>query len=305
MPAMRKSKLPDAGSHSGSPISVLVADVSGERRFVYWAFVVSFVCHLAVFGALLFTQKYKPRDPDRTSVINVSLVSTPVKAVSAAPAAKQTADAPKVKTPRKRETPKRTVAVEAKPAAKEPVVSTSGKPKVSLKKKTFKPSKVKKSALEDIEKKVEKTSSERITSALDRIKAKVEEQEVEKRSTAEEAPTQESEDAAGGEGGQDAGRVGELIDLYRVEIAMQIEKHWAFSEGLAGGARDLEALLVFKVMPNGEIRDLFWDKRSGNAHLDESAYRAIMKANPVDPHPPGIIRPYVEMGLRFTPEGLR
>ena len=64
-------------------------------------------------------------------------------------------------------------------------------------------------------------------------------------------------------------------------------------------------MLVFKVMPNGEIRDVFFTDRSGNNNFDESAYRAIMKSNPVDPHPPGIIRPYVQMGLRFTPEGIK
>ena len=58
-------------------------------------------------------------------------------------------------------------------------------------------------------------------------------------------------------------------------------------------------------MPNGEIKDLFFTDRSGNSHFDESAYRAVMKSNPVDPHPAGLIRPYVQMGLRFTPEGVK
>ena len=184
------------------------------------------------------------------------------------------------------------------------MVSTSGKPKVSLKKKTFKASKVKKSALLDIEKKVEKTSSDQFEKALDSLKTKVEAQEVEKRLKTEELPVQSSTDAEGKGTGQ-GGRIGELIDMYRVEIAYQIQKHWAFPEQLASGRSDLQTLLVFKVMPNGEIRDLFFTDRSGNTHFDESAYRAVMKSNPVDPHPAGIIRPYVQMGLRFTPEGVK
>ena len=138
----------------------------------------------------------------------------------------------------------------------------------------------------------------------DQLKAKVEEQEVEKRLETEEAPAQPSA-GAGSEGAGKGGRIGELIDIYRVEIAYQIQKNWAFPEQLAGGRNDLQTLLVFKVMPNGEIRDLFFTDRSGNTHLDESAFRAIMKTNPVDPHPSGIIRPYVQMGLRFTPEGIK
>ena len=63
--------------------------------------------------------------------------------------------------------------------------------------------------------------------------------------------------------------------------------------------------LTFKVMPNGEIRDVTFMDRSGNKYLDESGYRAIMKSNPVKPHPDGIVRAYVLMGVRFTPEGMQ
>jgi len=279
-------------------------EMAGENRFVYWAFGLSFIFHLIFFGTFLVTQKHKPGRIPKTSVINVSLVATPQKAAGSKTAAKKAVTAPKTKTSKKKETQKKTVKVASKPVKKVPEVSTSGKPKVSLKKKTFKASKVKKSALKDIEKKVEKTSSERITSALDRLKSRVEEQEVEKRLETEDAPAQ-SAAGTGSEGTGQGGRVGELIDIYRVEIAYQIQKNWAFPEQLAGGKSDLQTLLVFKVMPNGEISDLFFTDRSGNTHLDESAFRAIMKTNPVDPHPSGIIRPYVQMGLRFTPEGIK
>jgi colicin import membrane protein len=59
------------------------------------------------------------------------------------------------------------------------------------------------------------------------------------------------------------------------------------------------------VMPDGEIRDIWFDKRSGNAYLDESARRAIMKSNPVIPHPEGLSKPFITVGMRFTPEGLK
>jgi colicin import membrane protein len=97
----------------------------------------------------------------------------------------------------------------------------------------------------------------------------------------------------------------EIIDIYRVEIAYQVQRNWAFPDQLAGGRSDLQTLLVFKVMPNGEIKDLFFTDRSGNSHFDESAYRAVMKADPVEPHPKSVSRPYVQMGLRFTPEGIQ
>jgi colicin import membrane protein len=93
--------------------------------------------------------------------------------------------------------------------------------------------------------------------------------------------------------------------LYRIEIAYQIQKNWAFNDQLAGDDQSLMAAIVFKVMPDGEIRDVFFTDHSGNAYLDESAYKAIIKSNPVDRHPQGLVRPYVEIGIRFTPQGIR
>ena len=72
----------------------------------------------------------------------------------------------------------------------------------------------------------------------------------------------------------------ELIDIYRMEIAWRVQKNWAFPESLAGSKKDLVVELAFTVLPNGEIRDVWFDKRSGNQYLDDSAKRAVLKANP-------------------------
>jgi colicin import membrane protein len=99
-------------------------------------------------------------------------------------------------------------------------------------------------------------------------------------------------------------RVLKLLDIYRIEIARQIQKNWAFSEQLAGGGKDLEALVAIKIMPNGEIKDIWFDKRSGNRYLDETVEKAIRKSNPLPPLPKGYLRPFFEAGFRFTPEGI-
>ena len=92
--------------------------------------------------------------------------------------------------------------------------------------------------------------------------------------------------------------------VYRVKIACQIQKNWAFSESLAGGQSDLKAELAFKVMPDGKISDVWFDTRSGNAYFDESAYKAIMKSNPVSPHPEGLNMQFVTVGIRFNLHGI-
>ncbi|MEJ5359671.1 MAG: energy transducer TonB, partial [Desulfobacterales bacterium] len=95
------------------------------------------------------------------------------------------------------------------------------------------------------------------------------------------------------------------VDIYRAAIAAQIERNWAFSPQLAGGNRNLRVGLVFKVLPNGEITDIRFTERSNNAYLDDSAYKAILKSNPVPPHPPSVREPFVLVAIRFTPEGIR
>ncbi len=97
----------------------------------------------------------------------------------------------------------------------------------------------------------------------------------------------------------------DVIEIYRVETAYKIQKNWAFSEQLNNKERTLQNALTFKVMPSGEIRDLFFNDRSGNVQFDDSAYGAVINASPVDPHPEAINRPYVQMVLRFVPEGIK
>jgi colicin import membrane protein len=194
--------------------------------------------------------------------------------------------------------PKKTVALTPAPV--------KIKPKKSLKKETQDRQKMIDQAVTKVKKKVEKSETDSVSQALDRLKKKVEQTEssgVQAGSTGQDAAgAGGGVPGATGSGGQ---RRLELIDLYKIEVAFQVERNWAFSQQLAGDGQALQVSLVFKVTPGGEITDIRFTERSGNSYLDESAYRAIVKANPVPPHPAGIRTPYVTMGVRFTPEGIR
>jgi colicin import membrane protein len=235
------------------------------------------------------------------AVINVSMVTLP-KEESA---------------PRTREKPKTEKSTVSKPQeprdqistapAKAPSVSKKKPlPKKSLKKKTFKAAEVVKNAISRIEKDVEKESPPPLEDALDRLRKEVGKTEVLDRIKQKVGEGKDSR-KPGIPGGSNASskKVLEIIDIYRVEIAYKVQKNWAFSGQLAGDSDHLQASLVFKVMPNGEIKDIFFTDRSGNRYLDESAYKAIVKSNPIDPHPAGISKPFINVGLRFTPEGVR
>jgi colicin import membrane protein len=268
-----------------------------ENRLVMIAFTISLICHCVIFSLLVYAQTHKPKRRPAPIIMNVSLVSLPEYTGPSKSVAKPSASGQKKAS-------KKSVTVKIKPAAKPSTAPKTIKKKISLKKKTFKSEKVKNSTLKKLEKKIESSTSDRIAKAIDEIKAKVDKEK-------DRAPSKEREikvpESKGLEGGSavSGGKLAEIVDIYRVEVAYKVQQNWAFPEQLADGRSDLQTLLVFKVMPNGEIKDLFFTDRSGNSHFDESAFRAVMKSDPVDPHPRSVSEPYVQMGLRFTPEGIQ
>ena len=280
---------------SGSP--ALLTSHSTEQKLVKLAFTVSLICHVVLFSVLIYAQTYRPKQRPAPEVMNVSLVSMPEYVVPSQPAKAATVSSPSSK-------PAEPAAVKKKTAVLKKKTPKAVKKKTSLKKKTFRSEEVKKSTLKKLEKKVETSASDRISKAIDQLKAKVGSAKPDK-PTPPKASRKAVTGTPGGTGQVSGGKLAEIIDIYRVEIAYQVQRNWAFPDQLADGRSDLQTLLVFKVMPNGEIKDLFFTDRSGNSHFDESAFRAVMKANPVDPHPKSVSRPYVQMGLRFTPEGIQ
>ena len=157
-----------------------------------------------------------------------------------------------------------------------------------------------KNAITKIEKKVEESRPDEIKKAIARM-----EDRVKKTETTDHKKYQDVK-GSGIPGGSGAGskKVLELINIYYAEIQYQIQKNWAFSEQLAGGRKDLEADVAIKIMPNGEIKDIWFDTRSGNSYFDEAAEKAIKKSNPLPPLPKAYLRPFLEVGFHFEPEGI-
>ena len=274
-------------------------------RAFFLTFALSTFCHVIFFAILIFTPG---RNADRRfmpAVITVSMVSLPGE--EAAPReGHQARQQPKTEKVTVSETPKSKKQLAPVSSKTVSVSPKKPSPKKSLKKKTFKPSKIVKDAISRIEKTVEEESPTPLQAALDRLRNAVdktdERDRLKKKAGAGDVKGVPGIQAGNGISGK---KVLELIDIYRVEIAYKVQKNWAFSGQLAGASGDLQASLVFKVMPSGEIKEIFFTDRSGNRYLDESAYKAVVKSNPVDPHPAGISKSFIEVGLRFTPEGVR
>ena len=197
--------------------------------------------------------------------------------------------------------PAEPVPIKLAPEKKEtppPEPPSSPKIKTSMKKKTFKPDRVREQALAQIKKQVEGPRSNPTAAAIDRLKEKDTLSEALaglKRKVSQGPP------GRGGKGGQ---ATADLIQIYRIQVAFEVQRNWAFSEQLAGLESNLITLILFKVLPDGTIKDVTFTDRSGNSYLDESAERAVWKSNPVSPHPPGISKSSIMVGLRFTPQGV-
>jgi colicin import membrane protein len=107
---------------------------------------------------------------------------------------------------------------------------------------------------------------------------------------------------AGPPGGADGAQVGLARRLYYTEIWNAIRRQWALPEFLK--AQKLETVLVIVVRRDGKVLDLRVEKSSGNDIYDESARRAVRKAEPLPPFPAIYSPGQEEIGLRFRPEDL-
>jgi colicin import membrane protein len=275
--------------------------VKSGTVYLYVAF--SGACHLILLAMLVLLPQLAPAKRYTPSVVSVSLVSLPAKEQPAAPAAPAApAQKPVVKTaiPQKPQPAK-------EKSAKKPVVTTSKKKiKRSLKYMTLKRSEVVKSAVSRLEEQVQDAQHPSLEETLERLKQEVEKTDTRPRLKSE-AIGDKPYPGSGGIAGRELSSAETLdrIRIYQAEIAYQIQKNWAFSEQLAGADENLEVLLGIKIMPSGEIAEIWFDQKSGNRHLDESAHRALIKSSPLPALPKGLFDSYYTVGLRFGPKGLK
>jgi colicin import membrane protein len=92
-----------------------------------------------------------------------------------------------------------------------------------------------------------------------------------------------------------------LSDYYSA-IWAKIKKEWTLPGDLPKGKTDLETAIVIIIERDGKVQKSWFEKRSGNAHYDQSTMRAIKKAEPLPPIPKEFSDETFEIGIRFHPE---
>ncbi len=267
-------------------------------------FILSVFAHGLFFFSLIFFQDFKLPKP-MPPVIQIDLVSfapEPAFEDSAKNQVTPSKDGVPIKKEvikkkiRKIPTIKPDISLKAKPKNLKALMASQKKKiekkkekkpvkKVKLKRKVD-PDKALKKARDELEKKVEEQNQDRLAQALRRLQKKVKGQ----------GTKQNSGDVYAKKGYKP-------IDLYKMVLGSAIEQNWVFSDVLARMDQNLEVRILIKILKSGVIRDIIYETRSGNRYLDESAKKAIKKANPLPQLPAG--RRSYDVVVIFTPKGLK
>lgn len=95
----------------------------------------------------------------------------------------------------------------------------------------------------------------------------------------------------------------QLADYYTV-IWSRIKSQWNLPGGI-NPKDNIEAVVQVRIMKNGAITGISFEKKSGLAYFDNSVLRALKKANPLPPLPQWYRENGLDLGIRFLSSDLR
>jgi len=88
------------------------------------------------------------------------------------------------------------------------------------------------------------------------------------------------------------------LQIYAVDVDRRIKENWSIPKAFLKDMGDLEAIVVLRLKPNGELIDARLEKPSGFHPFDESTLRAIKKSAPF-PMPPFDLKEDLEIEIGF------
>ncbi len=95
------------------------------------------------------------------------------------------------------------------------------------------------------------------------------------------------------------GAVDFRVMAYYDRIWEEIKASWVLPSDVSTTDRQLVAVLGIRIAPNGSIEHHWIEKSSGNIYYDQSAIRAISKADPLPPPPREVGGGSLEVGINF------
>jgi TonB family protein len=101
-------------------------------------------------------------------------------------------------------------------------------------------------------------------------------------------------------GGQSSSRLSEYTGF----IKSRIKSNWTLPQTLRP-KDNVETIIEVRILRNGAVERINFEKRSGNRYVDDSAMKAVQKSMPFPPFPDGMMDNYIEIGVRFHSSELR
>ena len=252
----------------------------------------SFGLHLAAISAMFLLPNLASSRIYYSPVYSVRLVSAPPSPVpvveeTAKPAAQDLSPEP----PPAVAPPK--VKGRQKPISLTPVTKESAEQKIAGAIERIRQRKESESVDTAIERLRSEKDSRQLDSAIERIR---------KRVTIGSSGAVETGES--GTGGASTGVMSIKFKIYYNLLWQRIRGVWVLPEEALGGKKNLETIIAIRIARDGQIEDIQFEKKSGNPYLDESALRAIKKANPLPPLPSDFEGDKFDVGVRFTPSDL-
>jgi TonB family protein len=82
----------------------------------------------------------------------------------------------------------------------------------------------------------------------------------------------------------------------------KIKEQWTLPEVHRKEMAGLETVIVLKIDRGGKVKEMWYEKRSGNSQYDQIAWQAIKKAEPFPPFPQEFGGDTFKIGIRFHPD---
>ncbi len=242
---------------------------------------ISFLFHVAILSLLFFTPSFPAPKLTFGPAYTVSLVSLPRNALeqrSTSAAAKE------LMTVDRR--PETVMKKQLEPAPAVPIRTIE-----TRKKQERDP---------DLEKAMEEIRKKAAAPAAGKPQAKAVAGKAEKTDTTQKAAA----GPAGPPGQPGNAEMDAQMSAYYSMIWSRIKGKWALPQGILP-SDVLEAVIDVTILRTGAVTEVNFEKRSGNRYFDESAMKAIQRANPLPPLPALVGGSSIQVGIRFHSSALR
>ncbi|MBN2539498.1 MAG: TonB C-terminal domain-containing protein [Deltaproteobacteria bacterium] len=132
---------------------------------------------------------------------------------------------------------------------------------------------------------LKKSPDEKVNTAIEDIKKKV-------------ASATATKEASRPTPSGDSSEMNMKMKVYYSVVWSMIKEKWALPEGILSD-NDLETIIGARIVKNGSVVELNFEKRSGNRYFDESALKAIKKVGVFPPLPEWVHEGHIDLGIRF------